>query len=321
MTDVTVAVCTLDRPRLLRGSLESLASARVPVGIEWEVLVVDNGGGAGTRAVVDGLRERLPIRRVREPRLGLSRARNRSVEEAEGDWIAWIDDDVEVAPGWLAAYVEAFRSWPRAAFFGGPIRPALQGRPPQWLREAFEGLAAVRAAYGHRDLGPETRSIRDREALPYGGNFVVRSDLLPPDPFDPRLGRQGEEMLGGEELDVLGRLLEQGGEGRWVPEARLEHVVPSERQTLEHLRAYFRGQGRVQDPLPEDRPVPELFGKPRWAWRARVLAAAKFRLLRPFVPADRWVAHLIETSFAAGALEGPPEPADEQPQRPGRSTA
>ncbi|MFW6192805.1 MAG: glycosyltransferase, partial [Gemmatimonadota bacterium] len=192
---VTVAVCTLDRPRLLRGALESLARMDRPGSLDWEVLVVDNGGAPGTVAVVEALKPRLPIRRVREDRLGLSHARNRALGESRAAWVAWIDDDVRVDSGWLAAYADAFEAWPDAAFFGGPIRPAFEGEPPAWLEEAFDALPAVRAAYGERDVAADSVEIRRREDLPYGGNFAVRNDVLPRRPFDPRLGRRGEDPV------------------------------------------------------------------------------------------------------------------------------
>lgn len=303
---ITVAICTLDRPRLLRQTLESLARTEVPQGLEWDVLVVDNGGAPGTTEAVEASRPELPVRRTREPEVGLSKARNRAVDEARGDWIVWIDDDVRVPTGWLAAYAEAVRRWPDAAFLGGPIRPEFEGDPPAWLEEAFDALPAVRAAYGERDLASEPVALRRREQLPYGGNMAARTSVLPPRPFDPRLGRRGRDLLGGEELKALGGLLDRGYEGRWVPDAGLVHVIPPERQTADHLRRYFRSQGRIQDPLPEDRPVPKLLGRPRWALRARIEEEAKFRLLRPLASPERWVPHLIEASFAAGALEGPP---------------
>ena len=65
-----------------------------------------------TDAVIKAFADRLPIRREFEPERGLSHARNRAVDAAKGDYIVWTDDDVVVAPGWLAAYIEAFRRWP-----------------------------------------------------------------------------------------------------------------------------------------------------------------------------------------------------------------
>jgi glycosyltransferase involved in cell wall biosynthesis len=40
---ITVAICTLNRAESLRRTLESLAAMRVPNGLGWEVVVVNNG--------------------------------------------------------------------------------------------------------------------------------------------------------------------------------------------------------------------------------------------------------------------------------------
>lgn len=303
---VTVAVCTLDRPRLLEQTLASLERLRVPDDLAWEVLVVDNSDRGKVQTVVKRFVSAVPLRVVREPRLGLSHARNRSVAEARGRWIVWIDDDVRVSSTWLTAYVEAFRVWPTMGFFGGPIRPVLEGQPPRWLKRAFESVPAVREAYGERNLGSVPGAIRHRDRAPYGGNMAIRKDVLSPRPFDPNLGRRGDMLVGGEELAVLEGLLDEGHEGRWVPGAKLVHVIPPSRQSVAFLRAYFRGQGRVQEPLPEDRPVPTLLGRPRWALRSLLQEEVKYHLLRPLASPERWMPHLIDASFAAGALQGPP---------------
>lgn len=302
----TVAVCTHDRARLLARTLASLAALEVPGDVEWEVVVVANACSDGTPDVLRRWEDRLPLRPLEEPRRGHSHARNRAVAEADGDLLVWTDDDVLVDPGWLRAYVEARRRWPGAAFFGGPIRPDFEGRPPGWLVGAYEECEAVRAAYAARDLGPEPLAIRDRDHLPYGANMALPVGAQRRHAFDPRLGRSGSDLVGGDELAVLGALLEEGETGRWVPDARVDHFVPAERQTLAYLRRYFRDQGRVADPLPEDMPVPTLFGRPRWAFRAWVEEGIKYRLRRLSSPPPVWMQHLIEASFARGALQGKP---------------
>jgi glucosyl-dolichyl phosphate glucuronosyltransferase len=60
-----------------------------------------------------------------------SRARNRAVYAARGDYLVWTDDDVVVDPNWLAAYVAAFRRRPEAAVFGGPVFPRYEPPVPQ----------------------------------------------------------------------------------------------------------------------------------------------------------------------------------------------
>lgn len=304
---ITIAICTHDRARQLARTLDSLEALDVPPAVDWRVLVVANACSDETPDVLEHYIGRLPLRWVREERAGHSHARNRAVEEAEGDYFIWTDDDVRVHRRWLAAYAEAFDRWPDAAFFGGPIEPVFEGSPPGWLLEAFEALEAVRGAYAARNLGPEPLPIAARDDLPYGANMAIPASVQRNYRYDPRLGRAGSDLVGGDELAVLGALVDDGHEGRWVPEARLQHVIPEERQSLSYLRRYFRDQGRVAEPLPEDRPVPELLGRPRWALRARVEEEIKYQAKRLLARPPAWMPHLIKASFAHGALLDPPE--------------
>lgn len=304
---VTVAICTHDRADLLARTLDSLGGLRVPDGLDWQVLVVANACSDETPEVLADHEDRLPLRWVREEKPGHSHARNRAVEEAEDDHIVWTDDDVRVDPGWLQAYATAFDRWPGAAFYGGPIEPVFEGTPPSWLPEAFEALEPVRAAYAERSLGPEPFAIETREELPYGANMAFPMRVQREHRYDPRLGRAGSDLVGGDEVAVLESLVADGRAGRWVPDAKIRHVISPDRQSLSYLRRYFRDQGRVAEPLPEDRPVPELFGEPRWALRAAVEEEVKYRLKRLTAGPREWMPHMIEASFARGALAGPPD--------------
>ena len=117
-------------------------------------------------AVIKAFADRLPIRREFEPERGLSHARNRAVDAAKGDYIVWTDDDVVVAPGWLAAYIEAFRRWPEAAVFGGPIIPRYAPPVPKWL---IGGEVLLHEVLSFRDFGDADLplSIPDKR-LPFG---------------------------------------------------------------------------------------------------------------------------------------------------------
>src|SRR5690606_2409380 len=105
---LTVAICTWNRSFLLARTLEQLGALIVPPGLRWELLVVDNASSDDTSQVLQGYLGRLPLRVVREERPGLSNARNAAIRAARGEYIIWTDDDVLVAPGWLAAYSDAF---------------------------------------------------------------------------------------------------------------------------------------------------------------------------------------------------------------------
>ena len=98
---ITIAICTYDRARNLRDTLESLHQMTVPVGAEPEVIVVDNNSTDDTESFVEALaaRNSLSLRYLFEPKQGLSHARNCAVHAARGTYIIWTDDDVRVDPG------------------------------------------------------------------------------------------------------------------------------------------------------------------------------------------------------------------------------
>jgi glycosyltransferase involved in cell wall biosynthesis len=215
---------------------------RVPAGLAWEVLVVDNGSRDATADVVAGFTDRLPVRRVVEPVAGLSLARNRGVAAATGDYVLWTDDDCTPQAEWLAAYAAAFERDPQAALFGGCIDPVLATPSPAWFAQNLDMLEWLVAA---RDFGPAPLplSIADNR-LPFGANAAVRMQEQKRFLYNPALGVSARRRMVGEELDVFRAILNAGGTGWWVPDARIGHQIAAERQTAGYVRAYYRGQGR-----------------------------------------------------------------------------
>jgi glucosyl-dolichyl phosphate glucuronosyltransferase len=247
---LSVAICTRDRGDLLRQTLEHMAEAlRVPAGVRWELLVVDNGSSDHTTDVVQDLTGRLPIRSLREPRQGLSTARNTAVREAAGEYIIWTDDDVLVDPAWLEAYTDAFRRRPGAAIFGGVITPVFpEQNPPAWLGRIWPYVAS---AYAVCDLGPAEVPLTTRR-LPYGANMAIRMAEQRLHSFSLALGHSGSARVGGEETALMRAILAGGAEGWWVPDARVGHVLPPSRLTLEYLQSFYFGRGQRLRVDPED---------------------------------------------------------------------
>lgn len=273
---LSVAICTRNRANLLRGTLESLAQMRVTAGLEWELILVDNGSSDDTRAISDEFASRLPLRYVLEPEPGHSHARNRAVREFGGEYVLWTDDDVRVEEQWLSAYAEAFQRWPEAAVFGGPIRPRFEGTPPSWLPGMLE---EVGSAYAIRDLSPEDGRLDFPGTIPFGANFAVRGDVQRDHPYDVRLGLSpSRPNLRGEETDVIRSILASGHDGRWVPEAVVQHWVPKSRQTWTYLWRYYFGAGqrRVLDGYTNVQyPI---LNRPRWLWRQIVERPLRFAI-------------------------------------------
>src|SRR3954447_7341754 len=95
---ISVAVCTWNRCESLRRTLEVMTGLKVPDGVDWELLVVNNNSTDATDTVVRSFTARLPVQLLHERIAGLSYARNRAIQAATGDVMLWTDDDVLVEP-------------------------------------------------------------------------------------------------------------------------------------------------------------------------------------------------------------------------------
>ena len=116
----SVVVCTtFEREQELHNCLASLAALDYP---NYEVLVVDNRHANGESV---GWVEDYPrVRLLRESQPGLSAARNRGLNAAAGEIVAFTDDDVTGDRGWLTAYARRFAAHPEEAGVAGRIIPA-----------------------------------------------------------------------------------------------------------------------------------------------------------------------------------------------------
>jgi glycosyltransferase involved in cell wall biosynthesis len=240
---VTVAICTWNRAALLDATLAALHRLEIPEAVAWELLVVDNNCTDATQEVIARHAAALPIRALREPAQGLSRARNHAVRAAEGELIIWTDDDVIVDPAWLGAYVASARAHPEAAFFGGPIEPWFSVEPPARIRENLRLFGSVYALRQRRAGPPQIKRAID---VPFGANFAMRRSALGPDPFDVELGRKGDDHGVGEEVAVLQALLAAGHEGIWVEAAPVRHYIPEERLSETFLWRHYYSKGRIR---------------------------------------------------------------------------
>lgn len=297
----TIGICTWNRASLLNQTLARMLTLRIPSGLDWEVLVVNNNSTDHTESVLASYENSLPLRRLFEGTPGKSHALNLAIHEAQGDLILWTDDDVLVDRDWLAAYVAAAERWPEAAFFGGPIEPWFDGEPPAWLRQVYP---KVKIAFAMRDLGKDPCSLDERR-LPFGANMAIRTAVQRRYLYDFNLGPRPNSQLRGEEIAVLEEMKHDGFEGRWVPAARVQHFIPKHRQTIKYLRSYYRGYGQSRALKTNQEPGARLFGRPRWVWRKAVENDMLFYLKKLCCKPEFWIDNLIEANAAWGMIFSP----------------
>jgi predicted nucleotidyltransferase len=117
---ISVVIVTRNRAAMLRRALESLVAQRRPPD---QVVVVDNASTDGTLSVALSFADTCNLELVREETVGISYARNTGVARSTGDVVAFLDDDCEAAPGWLAALEVPFLKDPNVGAVGGVLAP------------------------------------------------------------------------------------------------------------------------------------------------------------------------------------------------------
>jgi glycosyltransferase involved in cell wall biosynthesis len=299
--ELTVAICTRNRASSIQKTLHSLTKLDIPPDTMWELLIIDNGSTDNTAVMVDGFKDRLPVRRIHEPKAGLSNARNRAVEAACGSYLLWTDDDVLLEPGWLAAYAEAFRAHPEAAVFGGKILPVLAPPTPKWFTEALSLLGSPLA---FRDLGEAPIRLSAPERLiPYGANYAIRMQEQRTLRYDANLGASPDHNRLGEEVEVINTILQSGGTGFWVPGAVVHHCIPASRQTVGYVFRYYKSQGETVAFTEPDYDCPKWFSVPRWLWLRMPRRLLRYYRDRLTAPPERWIQSLIDYAYDRGAFD------------------
>ncbi|HHM04763.1 MAG TPA: glycosyltransferase family 2 protein [Gammaproteobacteria bacterium] len=239
---ITVALCTHNHADRLVRTLADFAQLHAPER-DWEWVVVDNASTDDTAeilAAADWRPAGVPVRVVRESKLGLSNARNRALKEARGEYLLFIDDDETPDPDWLRGYEHAILTH-RPDALGGRIEVMFEhGDRPPWLQDELLGFLGL-LNYG------EAQWLTEPNTPFYGGNFAVRRELFARiGEFDPDLGRKGGVNDGGEDTEFYRRLLAGGHRVRWVPESTIYHRIEVDKLR----RGYFLGlhyrQGRME---------------------------------------------------------------------------
>lgn len=236
MTRLSAIIPTRDRPEMLRDCLATLQRQDVAPG-ELEVVVVDDGSTANIGEIVNQVNaSRVTLRHVRQAAAGLNAARNRGIEVATGELLAFLDDDVLVSPKWAASLLDAFRN-PDCAAVGGRVELLLEESAPRWLTEGRRSYLA------EFELGVESKWLDDG-TVPVGANCAVRRDVFDRlGGFRAGLDRIGSSLVSNGDTEFFRRVRRQGGKIRYEPRAHVRHRVPGARLTPDyfHRRAYAQG--------------------------------------------------------------------------------
>ncbi|MGO9863402.1 MAG: glycosyltransferase [Terriglobales bacterium] len=232
---ISVCVCTYKRPHLLVRILGELATQETGGLFTHSIVIADNDGLQSAKAPVEDFTARSPVavKYCLEPRQSIALARNKVVENAEGDFLAFIDDDERPGDQWLLTLFRACNA-PGVDGVLGPVQRRFEVEPPKWV---MDGL------FYERPVFPTGSVVKWRDAR--SGNVLVKKHVFPSDekPFRP-------EFRGGEDRDFFRRMIEKGFVFIWCDEAVSYEIVPPTRwkRTVLLRRALLRGAVTLFDP-------------------------------------------------------------------------
>lgn len=222
---VSVVVCSYNRERTLGAALASVAGQATGGEFEFEIVVVDDGSTDRTSEVVGQAAgaSSVTVRYIRESGRGVPFARNRGVQEARGEWIAFFDDDQVAEREWLLELLRAARET-GARVVGGVRRLRFQQNPTPALGPL------TREVLGEKCYGPRVcRS--NRYTLACTGNVLVRRDV-----FD-EIGYFDTGMYRGmSDIDFTRRAFDAGVESWYTPRAVVWHLIPPHRLEEDYLK-------------------------------------------------------------------------------------
>lgn len=231
---VSVCVCTMRRPALLKRLMIALEEQWTDHRLTYSVIVADNDAKLSARSIVAEVvaRGRIQATYCCEPRQNIALARNKAMACAKGEYVATIDDDEFPEPDWLLRMVQACEEY-RAAGVLGPVRPHFDEPPPSWI---------IKGRFCERPEHATGREMRWRESRT--GNLLFRRRILD----DVAEAFNHAFDTGGEDQGFFMRMMQRGHVFRWCNEGIIHETVPKFRWTRAYMlkRALLRGRNSLK---------------------------------------------------------------------------
>jgi succinoglycan biosynthesis protein ExoM len=235
MKHICVCICTFKRARFLTRLLHDLGHQDTEGLFTYSIVVADNDREESARPVVAEISSTSPvaIKYCVEPRQNIALTRNTAIANAEGDFVAFIDDDEFPTQQWL---LTLYKAWAAHGVDGvlGPVKPHYNEEPPAWV---------IKGKFYDRPSYPTGFVIDWRKGRT--GNVLLDRRV-----FEGLEGPFRPEFLTGEDQDFFRRAIEKGHRFIWCHEAMAYEEVPAIRWQRSFMlrRALLRGSVSMEHP-------------------------------------------------------------------------
>lgn len=240
---VTVVICCHNSVERLPQTLRHLAAQQVPSEIPWEVIVIDNASTDETARVALAtwpLHMPIPLRIVHEPRLGLSYARTRGLDEATYQIVSFIDDDNWVGSEWLPLISGIMSGHPDIGACGGCVEAKCEIEKPWWFHLHQEYYAVGSQSNQEGDItwsrgylwgaGLTIRKAAWEQIRSLGFRFLLED-------------RKGGMLQSGGDIELCLALRLVGWKLWYEPKLKMVHYIPAFRLSWKYLRRLVRSCG------------------------------------------------------------------------------
>ena len=177
---ISIVVVTYNRKKLLKQCLESVINQNF---IDtYETIVIDNGSSDGTEEFVKNEYNNNVTIITNNRKKSLAACKYFGTQKANGDIVAFIDDDCYASNNWLTAIKESLLKYD---FVGGMVLPIPNMKFPRWWRYSLDWLIGI-AQKPNRTFLPIGSNVAFKkcvlDALPLGANHMgVDENQLHPD--------------------------------------------------------------------------------------------------------------------------------------------
>lgn len=280
--NVDICIATYKRVAWLKKLLSSLAAQILDAHVNIRIIIIDNDPEKSAQSMVASFfsNKDVPYIYDTQPEKNIALTRNKALDHASAEYIAFVDDDEWVAPNWLGSLLSTCQQYDADVVFG-PVIPELPDDAPLWVRTGgFFNRPRTKTGTIKQDGGTNNSLVLKSSRI----NKLLR--------FDPDYG-----VSGGEDTELFCRLYANGARLIWCNEALAYESVPYNRMTVNWITKRALRGGQIfakihlrNAPLPQKLawlfqrffyllvsslllPISLFMGKARWVWVLRKIMA------------------------------------------------
>jgi GT2 family glycosyltransferase len=244
---ISIIVPTHNRFQSLKNTIQSVVSLQDES--FFELIIVDNNSTDNTANIAQ---EYYPfVKYIFEKNTAFSRARRTGANNASGDILLFLDDDVLVNKGSFKSIVEIFKNYPDCGIIAGKIDPQYSEIPPSWT------LKCQKNFNGWSLYNPETYGFlkKDFQEVPSaaGPMMAIRKNVydmvdgFPPDTVGVETNKGAKSFnklyIGPGDYGLCLKVRKAGFKIYYSNNISAFHVIPAVRFTIQFWRSRIIGEG------------------------------------------------------------------------------